>query len=117
MRPWQRKCYDFVIQEYFITRMHGPRISLINVWGPVIGKSWLIDRLEKDSRLEDYLVVDHKMDDYNDKDVDNRITALIFQAMMDFFENTMIVMVTRERLVSRQYAWNIVHFTREEDEL
>jgi len=124
MRSWQRRCHDYIKREYYISQIHGPRIKLVNIWGPVIGKSWLIQRLQQDPNLEDYLVVNHDMDteDTEDneekKDVDVRLTALILRTLTEScYNNKMIVLVTQEPIRSDRYYFDIVFFTKEIEDI
>jgi hypothetical protein len=121
MRPWQRRCYDYIKREYYISQIHGPRIKIVNIWGPVIGKSWLIQRFQQDPRLDDYLVVNQDIDIDNEDDnenVDTRLSALINHTLIkSSFNNQMIVLVTQEPIRSEHYDFHIVFFTKEKEDI
>jgi len=78
---------------------------LVDIWGPPIGKSWLIHRLLQDPRIRDCLVVNHDMEGEEetkeeDDTLDTKLSRLIHQTRMESEENKMILLVSRKPLRS-----------------
>ena len=122
MRPWQKRCHDYVVRECHIIQIHGPRTTLVNIWGPPIGKSWLIHRLLQDPRIRDCLVVNHDMEEEEeageeDDTLDRRLTSLIHRTRVESEENKMILLVSQKPLRSPYYSPFMIYFTQNKEDV